>query len=169
VNDFCCATSGGIQCCKRIIQNWRNQMEERIMRTLTTIAATLGVVGAIAVGSAAPAAAWGYGYYHHPYYHHHYGYYPHHRHFYGYYPTTTTIIIGTAGTAGTSAGGRPQTAKPPALCRRPAALPSSPIVPHVHTASLGIGTDNAGAVLPRSRPAQFIDDEGWFVAQRNLR
>jgi hypothetical protein len=41
-------------------------MEERIMRTLTTIVATLGVVGAIAVGSAAPAAAW-YGY-HHRYY-----------------------------------------------------------------------------------------------------
>jgi hypothetical protein len=36
------------------------------MRTLTTIVATLGVVGAIAVGSAAPAAAW-YGY-HHRYY-----------------------------------------------------------------------------------------------------
>jgi hypothetical protein len=36
------------------------------MRTLTTIAATLGVMGAIAVGSAAPAAAW-YGY-HHRYY-----------------------------------------------------------------------------------------------------
>jgi hypothetical protein len=54
------------------------------MRTLTTIAATLGVVGAFAVGSAAPAAAWGYGYY--PYYHHHYGYYPYHRHVYAYYP-----------------------------------------------------------------------------------
>ena len=38
------------------------------MRTLTTIAATLGVIGAIAVGSAVPAAAW-YGY-HHRYYHH---------------------------------------------------------------------------------------------------
>ena len=50
------------------------------MRTLTTIAATLGLIGAIAVGSAVPAAAW-YGYHHH-YYHHHYGYYPyHHRHF----------------------------------------------------------------------------------------
>jgi hypothetical protein len=54
-------------------------MEERIMRTLGKIAATLGVIGTIAVGSAVPAAAW-YGYYH-PYYHHHYGYYPH-RHYY---------------------------------------------------------------------------------------
>jgi|307.fasta_scaffold145892_3 hypothetical protein len=68
-------------------------MEERIMRTLAKIAATLGVIGAIAVGSAVPAAAW-YGYYHRPYYHHHYGYYHpyrhygyyHHRHLYGYYP-----------------------------------------------------------------------------------
>jgi hypothetical protein len=83
MNDFCCATSGGIQRCKRIIRNWEKLMEERIMRTLTTIAATLGVVGAIAVGSTAPAAAW-YGY--HPYYYHHYGYYPYHRHFYAYYP-----------------------------------------------------------------------------------
>jgi hypothetical protein len=49
-------------------RNWKVQMEERIMRTLTTIAATLGVIGAIAVGSAVPAAAW-YGY-HHRYYHH---------------------------------------------------------------------------------------------------
>jgi len=55
------------------------------MRTLGKIAATLGVVGAIAVGSAAPAAAW-YGY-HHRYDHHHYGYYPyHHRHYYAYHP-----------------------------------------------------------------------------------
>jgi hypothetical protein len=66
-------------------RNWKVQMEERIMRTLTTIAATLGVIGAIAVGSAVPAAAW-YGY-HHRYYHHHYGYYPyHHRHYYAYHP-----------------------------------------------------------------------------------
>ena len=36
------------------------------MRTLAKIAATLGVVGAIAGGSAAPAAAW-YGYHHHYY------------------------------------------------------------------------------------------------------
>jgi hypothetical protein len=36
------------------------------MRTLTTIAATLGVISAIVVGSAVPAAAW-YGY-HHRYY-----------------------------------------------------------------------------------------------------
>ncbi len=58
-------------------------MEERIMRTLTTITATLGVIGAIIVGSAVPAAAWyggypAYGYYphhhHFPYYHHHYWY-----------------------------------------------------------------------------------------------
>ena len=52
------------------------------MRTLGRIAATLGVIGAIAVGGAVPAAAW-YGYYHHRYYHHH----PyHHRHYYAYYP-----------------------------------------------------------------------------------
>jgi hypothetical protein len=56
--------------------------EETTMRTLGKIAATLGIVGAIAVGSAAPAAAW---YHHHPYYHHHYGYY-HHRHYYAYHP-----------------------------------------------------------------------------------
>ena len=59
------------------------------MRTLGKIAATLGVVGAIAVGSVAPAAAWyGYNpyyYRHYGYYHPHYGYY-HHRHLYGYYP-----------------------------------------------------------------------------------
>ena len=56
------------------------------MRTLGKIAATLGVIGAIAVGSAAPATAW-YGY-HHRYYHH-YGYYHHryyHRHYYAYHP-----------------------------------------------------------------------------------
>jgi hypothetical protein len=65
-------------------------MEERIMRTLGKIAATLGVVGVIAVGSVAPAAAW-YGY--NPYYYRHYGYYhPYHhyyhpyRHIFGYYP-----------------------------------------------------------------------------------
>ena len=52
------------------------------MRTLGKIAATLGVIGAIAVGSAAPAAAW-YGYHHRHY--HHYGYY-HHRHLYAYHP-----------------------------------------------------------------------------------
>ena len=35
------------------------------MRTLGKIAATLGVIGAIAVGSVVPAAAWyGYGYHH---------------------------------------------------------------------------------------------------------
>jgi hypothetical protein len=56
------------------------------MRTLGKIAATLGVIGAIAVGSAAPAAAW-YGYHRHYgyYHHHHYGYY-HHRHYYAYHP-----------------------------------------------------------------------------------
>jgi len=65
--------------------------EATIMRTLGKIAATLGVIGAIAVGSAAPAAAWygyyqhrHYGYYHHPYYDRHYGYY-HHR-YYAYHP-----------------------------------------------------------------------------------
>jgi O-antigen/teichoic acid export membrane protein len=61
--------------------------EEHTLRTLGKIVATLGVIGAIAVGSAAPAAAW-YGY-HHRYYHHHYGYYHHryhHRHYYAYYP-----------------------------------------------------------------------------------
>ena len=57
--------------------------EEHTLRTLGKIVATLGVVSAIAVGSAAPAAAW-YGY-HHRYYHHHYGYY-HHRHYYAYHP-----------------------------------------------------------------------------------
>ena len=66
------------------------------MRRLGKIAATVGVLGAIAVGSAAPAAAWyGYGchhrYYHHhygyhPYYHHHYGYHPYYHHYYGYHP-----------------------------------------------------------------------------------
>jgi hypothetical protein len=58
-----------------------------IMRTLGKIAATLGVVGAIAVGSAVPAAAW-YGYHHHYYHHRYYGYhhrYYHHR-YYAYYP-----------------------------------------------------------------------------------
>jgi hypothetical protein len=66
--------------------------EEQQMRTLGKIAATLGVLGAIVVGSAAPAAAWygyhhhhhHYGYYHHPY--RHYGYY-HHRHLYAYSPS----------------------------------------------------------------------------------
>ena len=56
------------------------------MRTLAKIAATLGVIGAIAVGSVVPAAAWyGYGYYprYYGYHHRYYGYYPH---YYGYYP-----------------------------------------------------------------------------------
>ena len=56
------------------------------MRTLAKIAATLGVVGAIAVGSVVPAAAW-YGYGSYPRY---YGYYPryygHHHRYYGSYP-----------------------------------------------------------------------------------
>jgi hypothetical protein len=46
------------------------------MRTLGMIVATLGVAGAIAISTAAPAAAW-YGYRHHYYHHHYYGY--HHR------------------------------------------------------------------------------------------
>jgi hypothetical protein len=53
--------------------------EGQSMRTLGKIVTTLSVVGSIAIGSAAPAAAWygyhhphHYGYYHHPYYHHHY-------------------------------------------------------------------------------------------------
>jgi hypothetical protein len=53
------------------------------MRTLGKIAATLGVIGAIAVGSVVPAAAWyGYGY-HHRYHHRYYAYYPryHHRYY----------------------------------------------------------------------------------------
>jgi hypothetical protein len=63
----------------------RTKKEERVMRTLGKIAATLGVIGAIAVGSVVPAAAWyGYGYgYHHRYYGYHHRY--HHR-YYAYYP-----------------------------------------------------------------------------------
>jgi hypothetical protein len=62
------------------------------MRTITKIAATLGVIGAIAVGSVVPAAAWyGYGYGYHPRY-------------YGIIAITptilaTTITITTAGIA----------------------------------------------------------------------
>ena len=60
------------------------------MRALGKIAATLGVIGAMAVGSVAPAAAWyGYGY-HHRYYGYHHRYYGyHHRYhhrYYAYYP-----------------------------------------------------------------------------------
>ena len=60
------------------------------MRTVTKIAATLGVIGAIAVGSVVPAAAWyGYGYYprYNGYHHGYYAYYPryHHHHYYGWY------------------------------------------------------------------------------------
>jgi hypothetical protein len=60
------------------------------MRTLGKIAATVGVIGAIAVGSVVPAAAWyGYGYHHryygnhHRYHHRYYAYYPryHHRYY----------------------------------------------------------------------------------------
>jgi len=86
VNGFCCATSRRVQCHKPIVET---------VRTLGKIAATLGVIGAMAVGSVVPAAAWyGYGYhhryygYHHRYYHHrYYAYYPrhyHHRHWYRY-------------------------------------------------------------------------------------
>ena len=66
------------------------------MRTLGKIAATLGVIGAIAVGSVVPAAAWyGYGYgYHHRYY----GY--HHR-----YHHPPTILATTIATTLTGAGG----------------------------------------------------------------
>jgi hypothetical protein len=59
------------------------------MRALGKIAATLSVVGAIAVGNAVPAAAW-YGYHHHYYHHRYYGYhhryYGYHHRYYGYYP-----------------------------------------------------------------------------------
>jgi hypothetical protein len=64
------------------------------MRTIAKIAATLGVIGAIAVGSVVPAAAWygygyGYGYYprYYGYHHRYYAYYPryHHHHYYGWY------------------------------------------------------------------------------------
>jgi hypothetical protein len=64
------------------------------MRIIAKIAATLGVIGAIAVGSAVPAAAWygygyGYGYYprYYGYHHRYYAYYPryHHHHYYGWY------------------------------------------------------------------------------------
>jgi hypothetical protein len=58
-----------------------------LMRTLGKIAATLGVIGAIAASSTVPAAAW-YGYHHHYYHHRYYGYhhrYYHHR-YYAYYP-----------------------------------------------------------------------------------
>ena len=58
------------------------------MRTLGKIAATLGVVGAIAASSTVPAAAWygyGYGYYprYYGYHHRYYAYYPryHHRYY----------------------------------------------------------------------------------------
>jgi hypothetical protein len=69
-----------------IVSRYFSKTKEEHMRTLGKIAATLGVIGAIAVGSAAPAAAW-YGYHHHYgyYHHHHYGYYRH-RHYYAYHP-----------------------------------------------------------------------------------
>jgi len=58
------------------------------MRALGKIAAMLGVIGAMAVGSVVPAAAWyGYGYHHSYYHHHYYAYYPryHHRSCWGGY------------------------------------------------------------------------------------
>jgi len=82
MNGFCCPSSGRIQCRGCIIETGKSKMEESIMRTVATIAATLSVIGAIAVGSAVPAAAW-YGY-HQRYHHHHYGYYD--RHHYAYHP-----------------------------------------------------------------------------------
>jgi len=51
------------------------------MRTLGKIAAMLGVVGAIAVGSVPPAAAYYYHRHYHPYYHHHH-YHPYYHHRY---------------------------------------------------------------------------------------
>ena len=64
------------------------------MQTLGKIAATLGVIGAIAVGSVVPAAAWyGYGY-HHRYYGYHHRY--HHR-YYAYYRTIATTLTGAGG------------------------------------------------------------------------
>jgi hypothetical protein len=59
----------------------RDVIDIRIMRTLGKIAATLGVIGAIAASSTVPAAAW-YGY-HHRHHCYHHGYY-HHR-YYAYY------------------------------------------------------------------------------------
>jgi len=56
------------------------------MRALGKIAATLGVIGAMAVGSVVPAAAWyGYGYHHRYYHHHYYAYYPRHHHHHHWY------------------------------------------------------------------------------------
>jgi hypothetical protein len=88
VNGFCCANSRRLQRHKRIVESGKNYWKELKGGThhanRSENCATLGVVGAIAVGNAAPAAAW-YGY-HHRYYHHH-AYYPyHHRHYYAYYP-----------------------------------------------------------------------------------
>ena len=54
------------------------------MRTLGMIVATLGVAGAIAISTAAPAAAW-YGYRHHYYRHHYYRHHYYHHHYYGYH------------------------------------------------------------------------------------
>jgi hypothetical protein len=53
------------------------------MRTLAKVAATLGVIGAIAASSTVPAAAW-YGY-HHRYYGYHHRYYGYHHRYYGYH------------------------------------------------------------------------------------
>ena len=69
------------------LPNFRTKIELIIGK----IAATLGVIGAIAVGSVLPATAWygyGYGYhhryygYHHRYHHRYYAYYPHYHHRY---------------------------------------------------------------------------------------
>ena len=61
------------------------------MRTLGKIAATLGVIGAIAASSTVPAAAW-YGYHHRYYHHRYYGlpssllrHYSLHHRYYAYY------------------------------------------------------------------------------------
>jgi hypothetical protein len=54
-----------------------------IMQTLGKIAATLGVIGAIAASCTVPAAAW-YGYHHHRHYYHH-RYYGYHHRYYAYY------------------------------------------------------------------------------------
>jgi hypothetical protein len=71
------------------------------MRTLGRIAATLGVIGAIAVGSVVPAAAWyGYGYHHRYYgYHHryHHRYYAHRSWWGGYLTPTRTKAASMGG------------------------------------------------------------------------
>ena len=84
MNGFCCPSSGRIQCRRCIIET-EGLNGGTHHANLNNNCCDTGVIGAIAVGSAVPAAAW-YGY-HHRYYHHHYGYYPyHHRHYYAYHP-----------------------------------------------------------------------------------